>query len=297
VAAAAPVSSPFSALLYPPPQPPCSPLLSPLGFSQIRVRWSAKLWMRDPALGLTKMANGEPAVVHLDGVSNYHLDAEGKIYKHVIENIIMRGSEEAQPVQLALSWPKMGLTPELALPMPFGLRPLDAPNTWSPPEALKALFTADSESHAAQQPTAQQQPASPVHSRAAKPVKRRGGEPQASESYETPMQRAARERAEDAERAARLEELRAPEQESVTKRMGLTMPQACETSYDCERPDVCCDLLFGSVCCNGGLMIPSVDRQQGVLQRQAIPIPVDRDDGVPDGRGGGAPPNMPGGLQ
>lgn len=37
----------------------------------IRVRWSLKMWMRDPALGLTNMVtNGEPALVHIDGVSN-----------------------------------------------------------------------------------------------------------------------------------------------------------------------------------------------------------------------------------
>merc|ERR1719440_333310 len=59
---------------------------------RIRVRWTAKVWLRDPALGLTKMANGDPIIVHLDGVSNYDLDDEGKVHTHVMENIIMRGN-------------------------------------------------------------------------------------------------------------------------------------------------------------------------------------------------------------
>ena len=37
---------------------------------RIRVRWNAKLWMRDPALGLTTLVNGEPALAHLDRGSN-----------------------------------------------------------------------------------------------------------------------------------------------------------------------------------------------------------------------------------
>merc|ERR1719440_988948 len=104
---------------------------------RIRVRWTAKLWMRDPALGITTTPNGDRAVVHLDGVSNYDLDSEGKIRKHTIENIILRGADaEAAPMELQLAGPKRS----------------------------------------------------------------RGGEPQMS-AGESPMERAARERAEDAEKA------------------------------------------------------------------------------------------------
>ena len=252
--------------------------------------------MRDPALGLTKI-NGEPAVVHLDGVSNYDLDDEGKIYKHVIENIIMRGKEGAEPVQLAIKWPTMGLTPDLVPagnPMRFGLRPLDAARDWTPPEALRALFdSADADEPTTQQP---QSPAGP-HSHAAQPKQRRGGSPQAvaSGDDESPMQRASRERQEDAERANTLAEMRAPKPEGKGfNPFKRAMPQACETSYDCERPDVCCDLLFGSVCCSGGILIPTTDGK-AQLQRQAIPIPVERDPppgGVP-GAGGSAPRGGP----
>ena len=117
------------------------------------------------------------------------------------------------------------------------------------------------------------------------------------------MERAARERAEEEEKERRLADLRAPKRQAQERRGGgggfpwlggAPKPQACETSYDCERPMVCCDLLFGSVCCSGGLLIPTTDSVKGMLKKQpqAIPIPVEKDDpnfppGVPQGPGQG----------
>ncbi|KAL1519886.1 hypothetical protein AB1Y20_023375 [Prymnesium parvum] len=88
---------------------------------------------------------------------------------------------------------------------------------------------------------------------------------------ETPMQRAARERAEDAAKAAKLAELRTPVPEQGF--LGARAPRPCQTSFDCDRPQVCCDLIFTSVCCSAGLMIPTTDP---AAQPQAIPIPVER---------------------
>jgi len=275
---------------------------------KIRVRWTAKLWMRDPATGLTTMANGEPAVVHLDGVSNYELDDEGKVCKHVMENIILRGSEQAEPVQLALAWPSLGLataTPELALPTspraPI-FRALGVATGWAPPHGLAALFETRADgTRTPDAPAGARSPQqTPTQQIAAQPARRRGGEPVASAlspEDETPLQRAARERAEDADKARKLAELRTPAAEQRKGGfLGVSLPTPCETSYDCERPEVCCDLLFGSVCCGGGLMIPTTDAQKA-LQPQAIPIPVEADNGgVPNGLRGPQPPSYPGGY-
>jgi len=102
-----------------------------------------------------------------------------------------------------------------------------------------------------------------------------------AESSETPMQRAARERAEDAARAERLAAQRAPDTKPPSL-FGLSAPQSCETSFDCEQPLVCCDLLFTSVCCAGGMGIPIVDgAYRAQAQLQAIPIPVEKGDRPP----------------
>lgn len=237
----------------------------------IRVRWQAKLWMRDPALGIKTLVNGEPALVHIDGVSIYELNSDGLIRAHRLENIVLTGGEQAEQVRLAFAWPQAGFaTPELAMPF---FRSLDAALQHNAPEGghVPTRYSA----------------------RSAPPVMEEG--------RETPMQRAARERAEDEAKRQRLEALRNPNkgQGGGTNKLpfGLSGPTQCETSYDCDAPMVCCDLLFASVCCTGGILIPTRE-PEGVLQRQAIPIPVERDNGLPGngpaGPAGGSAPRYPG---
>lgn len=249
----------------------------------IRVRWSLKMWMRDPALGLTNMVtNGEPALVHIDGVSNYDLNDDGLIYRHRLENIILRGQSEAAPLtQLNFAWPTAALaTPPVAIPF---FRGLDA--------ALPEFF--DSVADAARDVVddAKQQYFD-TRGGAGASTQRRGGDPSMAMG-ETPFERAARERAEDAAASAARLESRAAATKKQKPKDGLVelfsraMPQPCETSYDCESPEVCCDLVFTSVCCSGGMMMPQVGLKQQ-LQQQAIPIPIERDDG-PQAPRGGAP--------
>ena len=57
----------------------------------VRVRWSAKLWIKDPTLGLTSFQQ-EPVLVN-DGVSRYDLDGKGFVYLHALENIVMSGPD------------------------------------------------------------------------------------------------------------------------------------------------------------------------------------------------------------
>merc|ERR1719491_338664 len=238
----------------------------------IRVRWCAKMQVRDPVLGLTQLNV-------IDGVSVYELDSVGKIRKHKIETIVMATPDMMQPINLGLLWPTTRLaTPEMAIPF---FRSLDA-----------AILLAER----APLPRAGL-PMLPMSLTAPRGRHSRAGFPQATlsaESGETPMQRAAREREEDAEEARRLAELRAPKEEKKSgwSPFAFKKPQECETSYDCDAPMVCCDLIVASVCCSGGMRAPS--SQEGVLQRQLIPIPVEKDDnsGLPPGvpGGGSAPP-------
>ena len=66
------------------------------------------------------------------------------------------------------------------------------------------------------------------------------------------------------------------------------LPQACESSWDCDSPLVCCDLLVASVCCDGGLFIPV--RQDPMTQGSMvpIPIPVEPDEPFPGAGAGGS---------
>lgn len=51
----------------------------------------------------------------------------------------------------------------------------------------------------------------------------------------------------------------------------------CESNFDCERPEVCCDLIVKKVCCSTGVKVHS----NGVMgQRALVPVPA-RPDGSP----------------
>ncbi|KAJ1636251.1 hypothetical protein T492DRAFT_960672 [Pavlovales sp. CCMP2436] len=50
-----------------------------------------------------------------------------------------------------------------------------------------------------------------------------------------------------------------------------SMFDVCETSYDCDYPMICCDLLLAKVCCSNGAFAP-------VQRNIPIPIPIPRDD-------------------
>jgi hypothetical protein len=80
-----------------------------MSFPQIRVRWSAKLWMRDPAFGLDTFADGAPAVLHFDGVSVYELSDKGMVKAHKVDNMAVSGGENAlDSLNFAKLVPSMG---------------------------------------------------------------------------------------------------------------------------------------------------------------------------------------------
>ena len=60
---------------------------------------------------------------------------------------------------------------------------------------------------------------------------------------------------------------------------GGVLKNGCENNFDCERPQVCCDVGFKKICCSNGLGIvdgiPVEKYQRGVLR---VPIPNDNVD-------------------
>jgi hypothetical protein len=256
----------------------------------IRMRWTAKVWLRDPNLDKMGMGQIQAKLVYLDGVSVYSLNDKGIIYRHRLENVVLRNSgQTANVANLVFAWPGAKV-PELANSF---FRTLDA----ALPAGLHGLASTSADDGAPRvviEPIPIPAPLVPPPGKG-----RRHGVPYASieePATETPMQRAARERAEMAEeKERRIRQAKA--KEPPPKRaafpfnpFALGAPQQCESSYDCEAPMVCCDLIVASVCCTGGMMIPTKSPQQR-LQEQMIPIPVERDRPNP---GAGLPPNYPG---
>ena len=78
----------------------------------VRVRWNAKLWVRDMI--------GHPNLVHVDGVSVYELDEGGKVAAHRVENIELTGAERrAVDFAFGLAWPVPELATEGNLAIPY----------------------------------------------------------------------------------------------------------------------------------------------------------------------------------
>lgn len=61
------------------------------------------------------------------------------------------------------------------------------------------------------------------------------------------------------------------EKSPLSKIFGNIFDDTCESNFDCQRPEVCCDLGFKKMCCSSGQKI--VDGLRGV-QPQMAPVPV-----------------------
>lgn len=270
----------------------------------IRVRWNAKLTMQTafgalPGLG-TRDESGRP-LVFVDGVSVYEVNATGFIFSHRLEDIEVTPPELQGAVDLALfAWPggfspPVAAVPSLSVQQTVTILPtvdtlafsVGGGSGLNPPARGP-----DADADAATDVLLTVKKRVPLIARASIPLRRRPAEVRApapvASAGETPMERAARERAEDAEVVQRRRELSTPAAKggggffSNLFSADLSGPQSCETNYDCEAPLVCCDLVVASVCCSSGMFVGPPPQ----MQRQLIPIPIPVDDDSP--RGGAA---------
>ena len=70
------------------------------------------------------------------------------------------------------------------------------------------------------------------------------------------------------------------------KVLGNVLPKdTCETNWDCERPEVCCDFGFQKRCCRSGSRVHS-----GLPQMVLVPVPIDTRSNYPPGQGPNEPP-------
>jgi hypothetical protein len=78
--------------------------------------------------------------------------------------------------------------------------------------------------------------------------------------------------------AAELANEKQKKQGLLSKMFGGIMEDTCESNWDCERPQVCCDLGFKKMCCSSGAKIYNgMPGQQ--YERALLPVPVENGDG------------------
>jgi len=69
----------------------------------------------------------------------------------------------------------------------------------------------------------------------------------------------------------------------LEKMLGSVLEDTCESNYDCQRPEVCCDFKVKKMCCASGQFVINGMRSQSPIP---VRVPLGRvKDGYPEGRG------------
>jgi hypothetical protein len=89
--------------------------------------------------------------------------------------------------------------------------------------------------------------------------------------------------------AAQMAESKKEKKNVLSSLFGGILQDTCESNYDCERPEVCCDLGFKKMCCSSGMMVFNGGLAPA-QQRQLIRVPA------PSGEEGQMPRGGPGGM-
>jgi hypothetical protein len=81
----------------------------------------------------------------------------------------------------------------------------------------------------------------------------------------------------------------------LKKLFGSLLEDTCESNYDCQDPQVCCDFGFKKTCCSSGMLVfDGPKSQKGQLA--VIPVTANPNNYPPKGPGGDGYPNYPRGY-
>lgn len=244
----------------------------------IRIHWNAAVVPRE-------VFGGSRSTLHVDGISVYELDQKsGNIVQHRIEQLLINN----MPVQ-----PKEGviaaLHDEHAVTVPSFYRGQNSHivrfqpaglGRASLPSSLFAMEVSDPENSSAEDDPSSSSAFAFDHERfEAKNRSRKkfGLKPLTEEEF---MELEVQVRQMDAEQKQRAAAAQAqttattkPEEKSgsfMDKLFGNVLKDTCESNWDCERPEVCCDFGFKKMCCSSGSLVAD-----GFPQPALVPVPVD----------------------
>jgi hypothetical protein len=250
----------------------------------IRIHWNAAVVPRE-------MFGGSRKTLHVDGISVYEMDFEtGQIVQHRIEKLLInsmpirpkegviaaldqqhrvtvpsfiQGSSQSGDISNMLRFQKAGLLAGRSPTSLFAMEASEEKSAKAPNDASTAgsAYSVDQERFDAKN----------------RSRKNFGLKPMTEEEFLQVESQVRVMEAEHEQRAAAVKQAAAseaskPEQAPgfMEKLFGNVMKDTCESNYDCERPQVCCDFGFKKMCCSSGSMVAS-----GVQQLTLVPVPVD----------------------
>ena len=247
----------------------------------IRIHWNAAVVPRE-------IFGGSRQTLHVDGISVYELDFEsGNIVQHRIEQLLMNN----MPVR-----PKEGviaaLRDEHRMTVPSFFTPSQGQGkpTYilrfqpaglgrsSLPSSLFAMEASESdEASTSEAPNASSVAFDLERFEAKNKSRKKFGLKALTEEEFMEIELQVRQMdAEQKQRAQAMTQAAATTKQEkkrgsfVEKLFGNVLKDTCESNWDCERPEVCCDFGFKKMCCSSGSLVAN-----GVPQPALVPVPVD----------------------
>lgn len=268
-------------------------LVYDLARNSIRVSWNAVVIPK-------AIYGGDRNKLHVDGISVYELDRNsGLITQHRVEHLLLNNTPVHAPKGIFHA-----LTNEVAHGVPVaggfgftktnhGLQPrLSKQNTNFSRKSSRLTMTSTSASTSDSGENFDYDAFQKKNATRKKfglpPLSEEEFEKVQAEVQRLDMQQ--RQRQQQAQRAAAAELAQEKEKKRsnfLADMMGDVLTDTCESNFDCERPQVCCDFLVKKVCCDSGMRV--LNRLPGKMQPLRVPIPIENGDfprGGPDGMPG-----------
>jgi len=270
--------------------------------NNIRVSWNAEIVPK-------AIFGGTKTTLHVDGISVYEISQlEGKITQHRVERLVINDTPVQAEKGLWYALMHDVIDPEVVpIPNVYNTNTHQKEGStgtsqtpphvlqFTLPETTSSTTSSSSSLFASDDSTADEQSSDNFDYEAyeSKNASRKkfGLKPLSPEEFETlqdeiqTLDQKQRQRAASLSASAAEYSQSQPKKENfVQKLFGNALKDTCESNYDCNRPQVCCDFGFTKKCCTSGMRI--TDNPYTAQRRLAeVPVPVDTGMGYPDGRG------------
>eukprot|EP00549_Striatella_unipunctata_P015245 CAMPEP_0118723794 /NCGR_PEP_ID=MMETSP0800-20121206/32199_1 /TAXON_ID=210618 ORGANISM="Striatella unipunctata, Strain CCMP2910" /NCGR_SAMPLE_ID=MMETSP0800 /ASSEMBLY_ACC=CAM_ASM_000638 /LENGTH=397 /DNA_ID=CAMNT_0006632255 /DNA_START=121 /DNA_END=1312 /DNA_ORIENTATION=- len=239
---------------------------------EIRVSWHAQL-MPKKIIASTPM--------HVDGISVYRLSrTTGRIVQHRMENLVWHDDRSLQRSHVFAnqnngggSIPVAGLmgTKSSSMRVDFKM-----PLPWQQPQSLLFLHATNNEDDGSDEfdDDAYERKNASRKKFGLKPLSRE--EFVSVQSQIAEMEMAQKQKYSEAGAVAKQQKKRVNPLKNL---FGDALKDTCESNWDCQRPEVCCDFKVKKMCCSAGELVGTSQPLSRYGERATIPIPITPDDG------------------
>lgn len=246
--------------------------------NNVRVSWNAEVVPR-------AIFGGTKTTLHVDGISVYVFDSSGKIIQHRVEHLMINDTPVAPERGIIHALEKQCAEPDCGIPVlsternaAAGLHLLkfqqSNPFTSNPTSLFSsnAAMTTDSNSDFDREAFEQKN----------KARQKFGLDPLTPEEFqeiEAQVQQLAKSQQQKQQATSTTAIPEKKEANIFEKMLGNVLEDTCESNFDCQRPQVCCDFGFKKMCCSSGMFVGHDGPRMG--DRATVPVVA----GYPPGMG------------